>query len=463
MIRLRQIAATATVAAAMFMMAIVSAADRAARAEADDELAAYMAGNLVAAEPALRKIAVDWFVSQRMTSGVPALIQAMRFSRDDRAQLVEALETLTGDKPGRDWADWMLWQQAHPEVEPFDGFDGFKSALLRTIDPAFEEFVYPGVAHDIRLEEIAWGGVLKDGIPALVNPDLIPAAKADYLTGEELVFGVSINGDARAYPLRIMDWHEMFNDVIGGVPVALAYCTLCGSGILFETQVEGRAEPFVFGSSGMLYRSNKLMYDRQTNSLWNQFSGKPAVGTLVGSGIELKTRPVTITTWADWRRRNPETRVLSLDTGYRRNYTPGAPYGAYFDSPDLMFPALVERDELAAKDYVFALRSSGAEKAWPLSAFEGGAVLNDRAGIVDLVLIGDAASRSVRAYRTDGTTFSPAGRPDAVSAGGTDWQVTEEALIAQDGRRFDRLPGHIGYWFAWANYYGDTGAVAGID
>ena len=104
---------------------------------------------------------------------------------------------------------------------------------------------------------------------------LIDAKDADYLLGTALVFGVSINGDTRAYPLRIMGWHEMFNEVIGGVPVALAYCTLCGSGILFETAVEGRARPFVFGSSGFLYRSNKLMFDRETNSLWNQFTGKP--------------------------------------------------------------------------------------------------------------------------------------------------------------------------------------------
>ena len=131
----------------------------------------------------------------------------------------------------------------------------------------------------------------------------------------------------------------MFNDVVGGVPVALAYCTLCGSGILFETLVEGRSEPFVFGSSGFLYRSNKLMYDRQTNSLWNQFLGRPVVGPLTGSGLEFKIRPVAITRWGDWRDRHPQTKVLSLETGYARDYRPGKPYGAYFASPELMFPA----------------------------------------------------------------------------------------------------------------------------
>ena len=144
----------------------------------------------------------------------------------------------------------------------------------------------------------------KDGIPALTNPKQVAPEQATYLTDDELVFGVEIDGDARAYPLRILDWHEMLNDVVGGVPVTLAYCTLCGSGILYDTRVPGRAEPFVFGSSGFVYRSNKLMYDQATHSLWNQFTGRPVVGPLTGSGIELKVLPVTLASWRDWLARS---------------------------------------------------------------------------------------------------------------------------------------------------------------
>jgi hypothetical protein len=98
------------------------------------------------------------------------------------------------------------------------------------------------------------------------------------------VFGVAIGGQARAYPLRIVNWHEMVNDTIAGVPVSLAYCTLCGAAILFDARAPGRDTPFTFGSSGLLYRSNKLMYDRQTGSLWNQFTGRPVLGALTLSG-----------------------------------------------------------------------------------------------------------------------------------------------------------------------------------
>lgn len=393
------------------------------------------------------------------TDVVPALIQSLRFLQQDPWTVMAALKSLTGEDFGRDWNKWMLWQEGHPEVAPFEGFDAYKEWVFTKIDPNFSLFINSGVDHTIRLEEITWGGVIKDGIPALVNPELVRPNDdaANYLKDDELVFGVAINGDARAYPLRVLDWHEMFNDVIGGVPVALAYCTLCGSGILFETAVDGRDLPFEFGSSGFLYRSNKLMYDRETNSLWNQFTGRPVVGELVGSEIELKVRPVAITTWAKWLARNPDTRVLSLETGYSRDYRPGRPYASYFNSPDLMFPALVNDDRLVAKDYVFALRLEDEEKAWSLDLFDDQPVLNDTIGAQKIVLIGDPDSRTVRAYGSGGISFTADDSDPAIlRAGGNTWQITENALVGPDDRRLERLPGHIAYWFAWQNYLPDA-------
>ncbi len=395
-------------------------------------------------------------VDRGETDVVPALIQSLRFMRQDPWTITNALQVLTGESIGTSWNDWVLWQEDHPEVEPFHGFAEYKAWVYSQIDPNFRLFLYDDIAHTIRLEEIVWGGVVKDGIPALVNPELIAAQEAEYLLPEELVFGVEINGDVRAYPLRIMDWHEMFNDVIGGVPVALAYCTLCGSGILFETTVDGRDRPFEFGSSGFLYRSNKLMYDRETNSLWNQFTGSPVVGELTGSGIELRTRPVAITTWQNWLSKHPDTKVLSLETGYTRDYTPGRPYAEYFASPHTMFPALVNDTRLDTKDYVFALREAASEKAWALELFRGGAVVNDTAGDVPVVLIGDSETRTVRAYASHGRHFTTASDNNTVRADGLDWKVTEDALIPADGEPLPRLAGHIAYWFAWQNFKPDA-------
>ncbi len=393
----------------------------------------------------------------------PGLILALRFSLASKRPIVKVLEAVTGATAGPNWFQWMLWQEGNPDLVPHESFTALKRDLFLRIDANFADFLRPKYLvrgrMKIRLEEITWGGVIKDGIPSLDNPELTGAAQATYLRPDDLVFGVKINGDARAYPLRIMGWHEMFNEVIGGVPVALAYCTLCGSGILFETQVEGRAAPFVFGSSGFLYRSNKLMFDRETNSLWNQFTGKPVVGPLADSGIELRQRPVVISTWQDWAARNPGTRVLSLNTGHRRNYGSGVVYGDYFASNDLMFPVLVDQSANLQKSYVFGIRVMGAAKAWPLKYFTETPVINDQIAGLPVVLIGNARTRTVRAYERGDREFSLDGEV-LRTAGGSAWVLGEDSLVGE-GAKLARVPGHIAYWFAWENYLGAESEIYG--
>ncbi|MEO1491447.1 MAG: DUF3179 domain-containing protein [Pseudomonadota bacterium] len=389
---------------------------------------------------------------------IPTLVLMMRIT-GEHVHVAEALSEMTGTVINT-WREAMLWQEAHPEIVPHPSYAELKLRFWSSIDERFLLFFNDPSDRDelrIRFEEITWGGVRVDGIPSLDNPEMIAADAADYMQDSDLVFGVEINGDVRAYPLRIMCWHEMFNDVIGGVPVALAYCTLCGAGILFETDVAGQDQTFVFGSSGFLYRSNKLMFDRQTRSLWNQFTGEPVGGPLAHSGIRLKIRPVTITSWADWRARHPESRVLSLETGHIRDYDSGVVYRDYFASPDLMFPTLVDQTRLGQKDYVYGIRVAGGAKAWPLAAFEGGRVVNDQVGFSNVVLIGDAATWTVRAYDRGDRVFSGDGQTvtDPVGA----WQITEDALVGPSGERLPRVPGHIAYWFAWDGYLGAESAL----
>ena len=156
-------------------------------------------------------------------AAIPALIELLRFDRFFGLETAPVLERLAGENVGEGWPAWVEWLQKHDEIRPNRGFVAWKANLLSTIDPAFEEFLYSDVLHRVRIEEIVWGGVKKDGIPALTNPKHVTPEKATYLTPGELVFGVSINGDHRAYPHRMMDWHEMFNDVVGGKPVTLSY------------------------------------------------------------------------------------------------------------------------------------------------------------------------------------------------------------------------------------------------
>ncbi len=397
--------------------------------------------------------AAQFFMDRGNTDIIPTLAMFFRLGGSHR-RYSRVFHALTGEDVS-DWRGAMLYQEAHPEIVPHPSFYDLKFWYWGARDRALLDFFDDPPNPDtlrIRFEEIVWGGVGVDDIPSLDRPALIAADKADYLAADDLVFGVSINGDIRAYPLRIMGWHEMLNDVIGGVPVSLAYCTLCGAGILFETVVPGQEGAFEFGTSGLLYRSNKLMFDRQTRSLWNQFTGEPVVGPMAQSGVRLKILPTTVTSWRDWRRLHPETRVLSLETGFARDYGSGVAYRDYFASPDLLFPALSRDDRLAQKDRVFGIRVAGGAKAWPIGAFAKTQVLNDKVGLLNVVLIGDATTETVRAY--DRGAFEFSGTAAAVLGPGGQWRVTEDALLGPKGERLPRVAGHMSFWFAWDSYLG---------
>ncbi len=386
---------------------------------------------------------------------------------------VDGLTRLSGQPFGGDWFAWVEWYGG-TDLTPPPGFTGWKGRLLARIDPGFGEFLRDDAPARLRVEEIQWGGVRVDGIPALDDARMIPAAQADYLEPGEPVFGLSINGDSRAYPLRILDWHEMANDVVGGVPVSLAYCTLCGAGIAFDGRAaDGRT--FTFGSSGFLYRSNKLMYDRQTRTLWNQITGRPVLGTLAGDDVRLEVLPIVLTTWADWQAQHPGTQVLDLDTGFARPYAPGAAYGDYFASPDTMFPVWQRGQALPAKARVFALNLNEVAKAYPLEALTREQVVNDAVGGAAVVLIAQRgpvrveglnqrigqvtydAGGEVRAYARGGHTFRPGPEPGSlIDEAGRAWRVSEAALVGPEGERAPRLGGHLAYWFGWYAFFPHT-------
>jgi len=222
----------------------------------------------------------------------------------------------------------------------------------------------------IPVKEIRHGGPPKDGIPALTDPATIPADEADYLDAADRVVGVSLGGESRAYPLRILNYHEVVNDTLGGVPVAVTYCPLCDSAVVFDRRTPlGTRE---FGVSGLLYNSNVLIYDRaEKESLWSQMKGEGVSGPAAGKS--LTWLPFELTRWHDWRQRHEQTTVLSGETGHRRNYQRN-PYASYFERDALMFPAGPLDDQLPNKEAVLGVWTDEAARAYPVSLF------NDRAG-----------------------------------------------------------------------------------
>ena len=195
---------------------------------------------------------------------VPMVLEVIRFNRNFPVNysLIVLLEEKTGKRFGFDINAWYQWIW-NKEPEMIEDYAEFKSQLYAKIDPVFRGYFNNQRTAKIRLDEVRWGGVLQDGIPPLRAPDMISVKEAVYLEDNHIVFGVELNGDVRAYPKRIMAWHEMFVDQVGGINVAGVYCTLCGSMILYKTDLDG--EHHEVGTSGFLYRSNKLMYDKKRN------------------------------------------------------------------------------------------------------------------------------------------------------------------------------------------------------
>ncbi len=340
-------------------------------------------------EGALEAFEAEWEMSL-----APMVVETLRFFAprqeilfDDETpagKLWDLLERKTGQDVDRDLYPMMewVWEQDF-EMHPF--YPAFKAEIHAPIDERFHWWFYPGMKHTIRLDEIVWGGVKVDGIPPLEHPRFIEADEAAYLEGTDVIFGVYLNGEAKAYPKRILAWHELFNDTVGGMDVTCAYCTLCGSAVLYDQRIGKRQ--FDFGTSGFLFRSNKLMYDRQTRSLWSALEGVPVTGKLVESELKLKRLPIVTTTWSAWRKSHPRTRVLSLETGHRRDYGEGVAYRAYFATQELMFPVRYRDSRLNNKQEVVALLLEGEAVAYDTDFLGENPLYQDRVGKQALVIL----------------------------------------------------------------------------
>ncbi len=221
-----------------------------------------------------------------------------------------------------------------------------------------------GVKYLVHPDKILSGGPPKDGIPAIDNPQFVSVEEADeWIEDNELVLAIIHKGVTRVYPLQIMVWHEIVNDEIAGDPVLITYCPLCGSGIAYERTIvrDGQPVETEFGTSGKLYNSNLVMYDRATDSYWTQIDGKAIVGELTGQ--ELKEIPIDTVTWRDWKAEHSDSEVLSQDTGYSRPYGRD-PYGNYYENSNLFFPVENEDKSIHPKTVIFGIEINGTYKAY---------------------------------------------------------------------------------------------------
>ncbi|MCK5433335.1 MAG: DUF3179 domain-containing protein [Gammaproteobacteria bacterium] len=217
----------------------------------------------------------------------------------------------------------------------------------------------------VNIEEIESGGPPKDGIPSIDQPTFVLADEADYLQDAAAVLGISYHGIIKAYPINILNWHEIVNDQFNEEPVVITFCPLCGSGMAFSASINGKSH--TFGVSGLLYNSDVLLYDRQTDSLWSQLMSKAISGP--HKGRRLNSLPVIHTTWQDWKTRHPETLVLSTKTGFGRDYSK-SPYADYLKSPQLMFPVTTVSRRYHPKEEVLGIEIGSQFKVYPFIELE---------------------------------------------------------------------------------------------
>ena len=358
------------------------------------------------------------------------------FGGSDADRLVESFETLTArsiaDDPVLQASPWqsvtnhlIAW-----DTPAYAGYRDDKGGIFTQLEPDWSPF-FDDAGATIDWRHLSWGGVLIDDrplgdpdgcpggcIPALDDPETTDAAAGGWYPDDRTVFGIVVNEEALAIPLNVAEIHEMFNLTLGGERLAIPYCTLCGSAQAFFT--ERPADALVMRTSGLLSRSNKVMFDLVTNSVFDTFTGEAVSGPLLDEGVVLDETTVVRSTWSEWKREHPDTAIIAQDGGIGRSYVLDPLGGRDDDGP--IFPIGDVDDRLDVQEFVVGVISAdGTPLAFPSE--EASAAFN--AG-------------------------------DPVELGGVELRESGDGLIAVDSASGQQIAAHEAFWFAWSQFHPDT-------
>lgn len=359
------------------------------------------------------------------------------FTGNEGIQLVNAFEQLTGvsldDDPDRQHSAWLsatnhliAW-----DTPDYPGYQDHKAGIFLLVEPEWTPFFEDDEA-TVDWRYISWGGVLIDDrelgdtqpcaggcIPALDDPAVTDAAGGDWYPDERIVFGIVEGDDALAIPLNIAEIHEMFNLSLGGRRLGIPYCTLCGSAQAYYTDDTGAPEEPVLRTSGLLSRSNKVMYDLRSGSVFDTFTGEAASGPLREAGVQLTETTVVRSTWGEWKEQHPETTIIAEDGGIERVYALDPLAGRDADGP--IFPIGEADDRLPEQELVVGVITPDGTAI---------AFRSDLAGMA--VELGETVE-------LNGVTLTASG--DGLVA------------AAADGTP---LAAHESFWFAWSQFHPET-------
>jgi hypothetical protein len=334
---------------------------------------------------------------------------------------------------------------------------------------------------DVDFSEILVGNPTKNGIPSVTDPAMESVEEAGaWLSDRSPVIALEIDGSARAYPLAILMWHEIANDEIAGMPVAVTFCPLCNSSVTFDRRVEG--EVLDFGVSGLLRNSDLIMYDRQSETWWQQLTGEGLVGQY--SGILLDIVPSQVIGFGSFAERHPDGLVMSRETGHYRQYGIN-PYSNYDSNPGrpFLFPGAIDPRLDSAVDHVLAAIIGDSAKAYPFELLRQERVINDSIGETPIVVfyqsgvasaLGDSVIKNARDIGTAGmyqASFDGEVLQFSANADGTftdaltesTWNAFGEATAGElAGSQLHWVHAFPHFWFAWAAFHPET-EVYGLD
>jgi len=336
------------------------------------------------------------------------------------------------------------------------------------------EFTTDFSRHSVPYSEILSGGPPKDGIPAIESPTFIPIEEADaWLGPQEPVILLKTENQVRAYPIQILMWHEIVNDRIADLPVLISYCPLCNTAIAFESRIDG--QDLDFGTTGRLRYSNLIMYDRQTESWWQQATGEAIAGELTGR--QLKFLPVTIVAWETFKTAHPDGTVLSKDTGHTRNYGQN-PYTGYDDtnSSPFLYQGPETPETLPAMARVLTVDMNGETVAYPYEVMESARVTNDTVGNTQIVVLWEPGTASaldagrIAEGRDVGTAMAFSRSLDGQTLTftynegrildqetGSEWNTMGRAIAGpQTDNQLEAIVGINHFWFSWAAFKPET-------
>ncbi|MEM6902328.1 MAG: DUF3179 domain-containing (seleno)protein [Pseudomonadota bacterium] len=378
---------------------------------------------------------------------VPPLIHAMQFSRLPETEIARVLRRLTSENPGPGWFQWAQWLEANPQLILSPSLAQAVTTMWSSVDGKYRQLLPAERAATVSKASIFWDGSRVDAAPPQEQPQAVPPNEAFGYQPDDLVIGVTINGQHRAYSHAQLLLTPIINDELGGHAITVTYEPYCGFPVAFDRGLAGAP---VIGSlewAGLVYRSSRLLYDPSNdNRLWDPCSGRAVTkGTAL-----LGQAAATVTSWTAWRGTHPTTTAMATGAAPKASLESLQAQDSYIQSNRLVYPVHLKQPVLSAKERMLLIQHEDGDHAIRLSDLKARSVMNHTLnGKRVVIVVENPINCTIRVYeRPNGQIFSPTEFVDRVfGSGGGVWKATEEALIGPDGERLARLPARGLFWF----------------